>query len=260
MSLVDAYAKSSSKKRRNWRILVALVLALMGTASVLWGTHHLLIMTEVPSCAFPVEEIQEMEAKDEDNNDQLFEANDELHPAQESGGFGQIRVEITGAINQPGLYWLSYESRVADLIEIAGGPTDEADLEKIHQTFNMAQKLKDEQSISLPYQEEAEIEELLHKYCLELNKSEKSSSTQREVEEKDEAKAADETNVVSNQSSGCVSINGASSEQLQTLDGVGEKTAELIIGGRPYYKLSELTEVKGIGDATLEKLEEHICL
>jgi competence protein ComEA len=57
-----------------------------------------------------------------------------------------------------------------------------------------------------------------------------------------------------------VSINSSSAEQLDTLPGVGPATAQRIIEGRPYNKLEDLLEVKGIGEKTLEKLRPFITL
>ncbi len=273
MSLVDACAGSSTKKFRNWRTLAAIVLMLMGSASVLWGTHHLLLTTEVPSCAIPVDEMQDVAPEVEVEGEQLAEADGEaggekdLTPVStlDSGGFGQIRVEVAGAVNKPGLYWLSYESRVADLFKLAGGLSSDADLKKINQQFNLALKLKDEQRIVVPYQQEREMEEWLAEYCrlkgdqaLAANQPGSGNSQESGSEEKDEIEGNEVGSVAP--ATECVSINYASNAQLQTLTGVGEKTAELIIEGRPYFKISELLEVKGIGDATLEKLESFICL
>jgi competence protein ComEA len=57
-----------------------------------------------------------------------------------------------------------------------------------------------------------------------------------------------------------VSVNSSSAEQLDTLPGVGPATAQRIIEGRPYNKLEDLLEVKGIGEKTLEKLRPFITL
>ncbi len=58
----------------------------------------------------------------------------------------------------------------------------------------------------------------------------------------------------------CISVNKAGDEELQTLTGVGPATAKLIIDNRPYLHITDLLDVKGIGQVTLEKLEPDICL
>jgi DNA uptake protein ComE-like DNA-binding protein len=45
-----------------------------------------------------------------------------------------------------------------------------------------------------------------------------------------------------------------------TLNGVGESTAEKIIMGRPYAQIEDLLNVSGIGEATLAKFEDMICI
>jgi competence protein ComEA len=57
-----------------------------------------------------------------------------------------------------------------------------------------------------------------------------------------------------------VSVNSASATLLDTLPGVGPATAQRIIEGRPYNKLEDLLDVKGIGEKTLEKLRPFITL
>lgn len=62
---------------------------------------------------------------------------------------------------------------------------------------------------------------------------------------------------------GCISINGASKEELDTLPGIGETMAERIIVQRetsPFLQIEDLKRVKGIGEKTFEKLKDHICL
>jgi competence protein ComEA len=57
-----------------------------------------------------------------------------------------------------------------------------------------------------------------------------------------------------------VSVNSASATLLDTLPGVGPATAQRIIEGRPYSKLEDLLDVKGIGEKTLQKLRPFITL
>lgn len=268
---------NSSKTSKKWRTLAALVLFILGVASVVWGTHNLLIQTQVPCCVNSVDELKISELEDgklgdgeaEESESEIGEqksdeqASENLIKTKNTfSGLGSIQVEIFGAVENPGLYWLSYESRLGDLIKLSGGFTQDVDIQKVNQQLNLAQKLKDEQKIKIPYKQEVEMEEWLALYC--------QSSAQNLTGNKqaqDIANSTDETvdgvaneGVMETKTNECISINYASSAQLQTLIGVGEKTAQLIIEGRPYFKKNELLEVKGIGDATLEKLEPLICL
>ncbi len=62
-----------------------------------------------------------------------------------------------------------------------------------------------------------------------------------------------------------ININEADAETLLRVDGVGEKLAGRIVAYReehgPFRSLSELTNVHGIGEATLERFRERFtCL
>jgi len=63
---------------------------------------------------------------------------------------------------------------------------------------------------------------------------------------------------------GVVNINTASAVELQLLPGVGEKRAAEIIGIRKskggFQSIDELVEVKGLGEAMLDRLRPHVTL
>ncbi len=74
------------------------------------------------------------------------------------------------------------------------------------------------------------------------------------------AKAAPEKPVLS----GKININTANTEQLEILPRIGTKTAQSIIEYRtqngPFKKIEDITNVKGIGEKTLEELKGFIIL
>jgi competence protein ComEA len=57
---------------------------------------------------------------------------------------------------------------------------------------------------------------------------------------------------------GLVNINTADAKALETLPGVGPATAQRIIEGRPYHKLSDLQQVKGLTEAKIEALKGKV--
>jgi len=63
---------------------------------------------------------------------------------------------------------------------------------------------------------------------------------------------------------GVVNVNTASVEELQLLPGIGESRAQALIDLRKrrggFKSLDELKEVKGIGNASLERMRPHVRL
>lgn len=61
-----------------------------------------------------------------------------------------------------------------------------------------------------------------------------------------------------------ININTASSEELQTLNGIGETKAAAIIQYRTenggFNSIEEICRVKGIGDATFNKIRDRITI
>jgi competence protein ComEA len=57
-----------------------------------------------------------------------------------------------------------------------------------------------------------------------------------------------------------VDLNTATLAELDTLPGVGPATAQRIVDGRPYGSIEDLMRVKGIGQATFDKLKERITV
>lgn len=58
-----------------------------------------------------------------------------------------------------------------------------------------------------------------------------------------------------------VDLNQASLEQLQGLPGIGLRKAQAIVAlrkKRPFSRVTQLLEVKGIGKRTLERLKTHV--
>lgn len=140
-----------------------------------------------------------------------------------------VFVDVKGAVKRAGVYEVASTSRIRDVIEMAGGLTEEADETKV----NLAMKVRDEMVIYVPKKGE-EISELA------------------------------DTHTTTDGSNGKVNINTATAEQLQTLQGIGPAKAAAIIAYReehgPFQKAEDLLNVSGIGQKSLEKIKEQIVV
>ncbi|MBL1229540.1 helix-hairpin-helix domain-containing protein [Enterococcus sp. BWB1-3] len=140
----------------------------------------------------------------------------------------QVYVDVKGAVAVPGIYEVSSEMRVWDVLEMAGGLTESADEKQI----NLSQRLEDQMVIYVP----EEGEEIIS--------------------------AVDEVNKTNNSQSGKIDLNTADEQALMTLSGIGEKKAQEIIKYREengrFSSIEELSDISGIGEKTFEKLRDSI--
>lgn len=148
---------------------------------------------------------------------------------------GPLRVDVAGAVVAPGVYALPPGSIIADAIAAAGGPSAEADLDRL----NKAVTLRDGVQVYVPYRG-APDRALVIEPEPELAPV---GSPQRDAP-----------------SAGLVNLNTATPEQLEGLPGVGPVLAGKIIEGRPYRAVEELLRVKGIGPATFDKLRDLVTV
>ncbi len=155
-----------------------------------------------------------------------------------------VRVDIAGAVKNPGVYCLEKDSAVIDVIRKAGGLIPSVAYKYLGMKVNLATLLTDNSKIYIPFEEDSICELLQFKLP-------------KDVTNITEPKPPEEQENTQNE---CISINSATLEELDSLDGVGPSTAQKIIDGRPYEVLEDLLNVSGIGEATFEKFKDQICL
>ena len=165
-------------------------------------------------------------------------------------------------MRREGLYRLSTDARVNDLIEKAGGATPEADLSLI----NLAAPLIDGTTLSLPRKSEwteekgvvrgrsatpvANPPQYLLSYMLP-QEAPTHAPQEETIATTPTAPTAEKKNV---KGPDIVELNTATTEELEALPGIGPKTAQAIIAGRPYSTVEQLLDVKGIGPKKMEQL------
>lgn len=164
------------------------------------------------------------------------------------------KVDIKGAIANPGIYTLKKESRVMEAIEQAGGITEMADTSVI----NLSKKISDEMVIIIYTYEQVrefaktkEIEKQVQENCRAGREYGLQNDACIEAEQ-------EEKNI------GVISLNTATKEDLMMLSGIGEAKAIAIIEYREqkgaFEKIEDIMNVSGIGESLFAKIKENITI
>ena len=142
----------------------------------------------------------------------------------------EVKVDVSGAVMDPGVYTLSVNSRVEDAIKAAGGVTGAADPAYLAKTLNLAQKVSDGMKIFVPEAGQFSGQS--------GSSSVAGASTQNTL----------------------ININSASLAELDKLPGVGPVGAQKIIDGRPYGSIEELFTKKAVNRSVYEKIKELVSV
>lgn len=182
-----------------------------------------------------------------------------------------IKVDIKGAVNNPGVYELEENTRVSDAINVSGGLRSDADTSLI----NLSKLLKDEMVVIIYTKDE-------------IKSMQKGNTTIKYIEKECICPAVnndaciDENTITNNSSNDTksstsnnssnttseikfpISINTASADELTNIPGIGEKKAQAIVEYRNtngnFNSIEEITNVSGIGNSTFEKIKEYITI
>ena len=186
----------------------------------------------------------------------------------------KIKVDIKGEVVTAGVYELKTGSRVADLIEKAGGLTENANTELI----NLSKKLKDENVVIIYSKKQVETIKANSKQniaskeiydCPGVNDAcVKEEDVIADTTKKDTKTSASSKNAKENTSAetktGTININTSSIEELETLNGIGQTRAEAIIEYREkngnFNAKEDIKKVQGIGDALYDKIKDNITV
>lgn len=171
----------------------------------------------------------------------LWQKKKEIHPESKKSE-GEIRVDIEGAVKNPGVYSLREGTILEDLFGAAGGLSENVDQERLAKEFNRVEILNDGQKIYIPFKGEVAGNA--------TGVTSSSSSTS--------------INSATSIPTGKININIASVEELDSLPGIGPAYASRIIDYRSshngFKSIEEIMEIKGIGEKTFEKLKDQITI
>ena len=140
---------------------------------------------------------------------------------------GEAVVHVVGAVRRPGVYHVPRWARLAGALRRAGGPARRADLQGV----NLAAKVADGQQVIVPSRVRG-------------------------------GAPAAATATGESAAGQPVSLNNATLEQLDQLDGVGPATAQKILEFRKEHggfgSIDDLKQVSGIGPKRFEALKEKV--
>ncbi len=191
----------------------------------------------------------------DDTIDDLLINNSEI----EESTSNDIKVNIKGAVVNPGVYSFSSGDRVIDAIEKSGGLLENADTSVI----NLSKNLFDEMVIVIYTSDEVQAmkgENILIQY---VERECNCPILENDACLKDNDSNANNPNKqTSNQTK--ISINTASIEQLQTLSGIGEAKARAIVEYRnkngSFSKIEDIMNISGIGEKIFDKIKNNITV
>lgn len=204
------------KKKLTW---VDAVLGL-GLAMIIGG-----LALAVENGIWKPEEVEMVRAGQDENSTQVV---------------NKVYIDISGAVENQGVYELREGDRVIDVLKVCGGLSAEADRQWVEQNINRARPLKDGEKIYIP-----KIGEILGKSEILNSKLETNSNV-----------------LNSNDLNGLVNINKATVAELDRLPGVGPAIAQKIIDYRQekggFVSVEEIKLVSGIGDKMFENIKDLI--
>jgi competence protein ComEA len=156
-------------------------------------------------------------------------------------------VDVAGAVARPGPIRVDVGSRVADAIRMAGGPSADADLERV----DRAAPLHDGERIYVPRRGQTEVPQVVGADGAAPSGGAPADGGSSQPD------GADATAAV-------VNLNTADATALEALPGVGPATAQAILDYRRahgrFSAVDDLLDVKGIGPAKFAALKAHVTV
>lgn len=160
----------------------------------------------------------------------------------------KYKVDIKGAVKNPGVYELPKDSIVNDVVNLAGGVLKNGTTKNI----NLSQKISDSMVIYI------------------FTTSELTTTTATLNDVKCTTNVIEVNNCITttkttetHENNKKININTATKEELTSLTGIGESKADLIIQYRmetPFTKIEDIMNVSGIGESAFEKIKDNITV
>ena len=167
-----------------------------------------------------------------------------------------FKVDIKGEVNNPGIYSLKINSRVIDVINSAGGLSENADTT----VLNLSKKIKDEMVIIVYSKEEVAD----FKKTKEIEKQVQDKCVKKDSDSLINDGCIDDKTTVSDTNSSKININTASIQELKNLPGIGEAKAKNIIDTRNknglFKSIDDIKNIEGIGESIYAQIKDFITV
>lgn len=155
-----------------------------------------------------------------------------------------MAIHVTGEVKNPGVVKVKQGSRIEDIIEAAGGLTENADITNV----NLAFEVEDGMKIRIPSNDEGNENEgnIIEHYITQ-------DSGKGVIVSED--KSSENLSLV-------ININTANETELEQLPGIGASIAGRIIDYRnkngKFKAIEDIKNVTGIGETKFEKIKDFI--
>jgi competence protein ComEA len=167
----------------------------------------------------------------------------------------KIYVDIEGAVTSPGLYNVPQDTRVGDLLKLAGGLLDSFDPFYFYKEVNLAFVLKDGDKVYVPFEWEYYESSATATLALEdFIVTNGGSLGQSYTERSSSTSSTQEAKPLNSK----VNVNTATKDIIDGLSGIGEVYTVKIINSRPYKDFTDLVSKSGVPEATLVKIQADI--
>ena len=175
---------------------------------------------------------------EEVNSQEILNSNTKKENINSNEEEDMMAVHITGEVKKSGVVKIKEGSRIEDIIEAAGGLTENADITNV----NLAFVVEDGMKIRIPSINEEKTDE---DYITE-----------------DSGKGVIMTDENTSTSSSVININTASESELEQLPGIGPSISSRIIEYRnkngKFKSIEDIKNVTGVGDSKFEKIKDLI--
>ena len=222
------------------KICIIIVLVVLGGVIIFFNTDleiddNIQVVSKSENEKIDTASSINQEYEEDRNKEYEKEINKQLEQEKRDNSKKSITIFISGEVKEQGVVTIESDKRLADAVNVLGGFTDEADLNKV----NLAMKIEDEKHYIIPKQGED---------LIELN---------------EEENLGDNNGILQTENNK-VNLNTATLNELDTLPGVGEATATKIINYREekgkFNTIEEIKNVNGIGDKKYENIKDMISV